>query len=341
LEVTRQPREPRLSDVAERAGVSPTTVSRVLNHRGYLSQTTKDRVAQAITELGYRPNQVARSLLGQRTNMIGVIMPTVSLPFFGEVVATLEHALGRHGYRTLLCNSMGRAEAESEYLAQLLGNRVDGIISGAHNDSIPTYATTRLPVVTIDRELAPHIPNFRADNVAGGRLATELLLERGARRPALFTSRSSARNGRERGYRAVLADAGIPPIVSTVEFHTPEPERTRLIHAALDQHAGEIDAVFATDDLTAGTVLEWVRGTGRRVPEAFKVVGFDGTEAIRRAMPWLTTVRQPIEQICLSAVDALLERIEQGVPQGGGPDDGSAPVPPMEFPVTLVEGATA
>lgn len=337
--MTRQSPEPRLADVAERAGVSVTTVSRVLNDRGYLSRATKDRVSQAIADLGYRPNQVARSLLGQRTSMIGVIMPTVSLPFFGEVVATLEHALDRHGYRTLLCNSMGRAEAERQYLTHLRGNRVDGIISGAHNDSIPEYATIRLPVVTIDRELAPHIPNFRADNVAGGRLATELLLRRGARRPALFTSRSSARNGRELGYRAVMAEAGIPPLVATVEFHTAEPGRTRRIHAALDENADEVDAVFATDDLTAGTVLEWARLTGRRVPEDFKVVGFDGTDAIRRAMPWLTTVRQPIEQICLNAVDALLERIEQGAPQGDGPD-GDAPVPPMEFPVTLIEGAT-
>lgn len=104
-------------------------MSRVLNNRGYLSQRTKDRVAQAIEELNYRPNEVARALLGQRTKMIGVIVPTVALPFFGEVVVSLEHALEQHGYRLLLCNSLGRADLEREYLDLLISNRVDGIIS--------------------------------------------------------------------------------------------------------------------------------------------------------------------------------------------------------------------
>ena len=109
-------REPTLADVARVAGVSLTTVSRVLNNRGYLSQEVKDRVAEAITELNYRPNQVARALHGKSTHTIGVIVPTVALPFFGEMAAEIENALTDHGYRILVCNSMGRAEREREYL---------------------------------------------------------------------------------------------------------------------------------------------------------------------------------------------------------------------------------
>lgn len=333
--MARQGREPNIADVAALAGVSPTTVSRVLNNRGYLSQATKDKVAAAMAELHYRPNEVARALLGQRTRIVGVILPTVSLPFFGEVAVSLEHALAERGYRTLLCNSLGRSEIERDYLLQLEGNRVDGLISGAHNDTIPEYATTRLPVVTIDRELAGHIPNVRADNTTGGRLATELLLRRGCRRPVLFTSTSGPRNLREAGYRAVLADAGIEPTVVTVRFGTPEPERTRLIDAALDGLGTGIDGVFATDDLTACAVVDWARRTGRKVPDDLRVVGFDGTAALRAAVPWLTTVQQPIRQICRAAVDVLLERIE------GGPGNDERPaVAPVEFPVTLIEGAT-
>jgi len=104
-----QRREPTLTDVAQAAGVSPTTVSRVLNNRGYLSEATKLRVAQAIEELGYRPNQVARALHGKSTQTVGVIVPTVALPFFGELAAELEDALAERGYRILVCNSMGRA----------------------------------------------------------------------------------------------------------------------------------------------------------------------------------------------------------------------------------------
>lgn len=334
--MAQQAREPRLSDVAKRAGVSPTTVSRVLNNRGYLSQQTKDRVASAIEELQYRPNEVARALLGQRTRIVGVILPMVSLPFFGEVAVAIEHALAERGYRTLLCNSMNRSDAERDYLQQLEGNRVDGIISGAHNDTIPEYATTRLPVVTIDRELAEHIPNVRADNRAGGRLATELLLRRGSRRPALFTSTPGPRNLREAGYRDVLADAGLEPVVVAVTFGTPEPERTTRIRAALDRLPEGIDGIFATDDLTACTIVEWARSTGRRVPEDLRVVGFDGTNAIRTAAPWLSTIRQPITQISRTAVEMLLDRIE-------GRSGTQAPTtrPSVELPVTLIESSSA
>ena len=99
--------------------------------------------------------------------------PTVALPFFGELATETENALAEHGYRLLLCNSFGRADREREYLDLLAGNRVGGIISGAHNDPLDDYATLRLPLVTIDRELAPNIPNVRAANEQGGRLATE------------------------------------------------------------------------------------------------------------------------------------------------------------------------
>ena len=331
--MARRAREPNIADVAALAGVSPTTVSRVLNNRGYLSQATKDKVGQAMTELHYRPNEVARARLGQRTRIVGVILPTVALPFFGEVAVSLEHALAEQGYRTVLCNSLGRSEIERGYLLQLESNRVDGLISGAHNDTIPEYATTRLPVVTIDRDLAGHIPNVRADNAAGGRLATELLLRRGSRRPALFTSTSGPRNLREAGYRAVLADAGIEPTIVTVKFGTPEPERTRLINAALNDLGDRIDAVFATDDLTACAVVEWARRTGRSVPDDLRVVGFDGTAAIRAAVPWLTTVQQPIRQIARAAVELLLEQIE------GEPGE-VRPAGSVEFGVTLIEGST-
>lgn len=330
-------REPSLADVAALAGVSPTTVSRVLNNRGYLSEKTKEKVARAIAELDYRPSEVARALLGQRTRMIGVIVPSVALPFFGEVAVSVEHALARRGYRMLLCNSLGRAEIERQYLGLLHSNRVDGLISGAHNERlIDDYERIRLPLVTVDRELAPHIPNVRADNEAGGRMATELLLRRGSRRPALLTSSSSARNLREQGYRAVLAEAGIEPVVLTVDFAIPEPQRLAAVHAALDRMGDTVDAVFATDDLAAGTVLDWAARHGRSVPDDLRVIGFDGTTAIRRALPGLTTIKQPIGLICRAAVDLLLARIEDDEHPGSPP----VTVAPVVFPVTLIEGTT-
>ena len=192
-------REPTLADVAELAGVSLTTVSRVLNNRGYLSEKTKKNVADAIETLGYRPNSLARALHGKRTQTVGLIVPAVSLPFFGELAVEVENALADARYRILICNSMGRADREREYLSLLVGNRVDGIISGAHNEGLGEYDTIRMPLVTIDRELSPSIPNVRCANEEAGAMATRALIEGGCRHPLLLTSRSgSAQSARGR-----------------------------------------------------------------------------------------------------------------------------------------------
>ena len=214
-------REPTLADVAELAGVSLTTVSRVLNNRGYLSEKTKKNVADAIETLGYRPNSLARALHGKRTQTVGLIVPAVSLPFFGELAVEVENALADAGYRILICNSMGRADREREYLSLLVGNRVDGIISGAHNEGLGEYDTIRMPLVTIDRELSPSIPNVRCANEEAGAMATRALIEGGCRHPLLLTSRSGPRNLREAGYRAEIERASLTPRVVTVPFDTP------------------------------------------------------------------------------------------------------------------------
>lgn len=330
--------EPRLVDVADRAGVSVATVSRVLNDRGYLSDQTRAKVQAAIDELGYRPNLVARSLLSKRTGTVGLIVPSVALPFYGEVAVGVENALAERGFRLLLCNSYGRSDRELELLDLLVANRVDGIISGAHNDPLPHYAALSQPVVTIDRELAPHIPNVRAQNQAGGELATTELLRHGCRRPALLTSRSHERNLRERGYRRILESAGIEPVVVAADFNTPEPERTLQVHAALDAVAPLVDGVFATDDLLAARALEWARIAGISVPGDLRLIGFDGTSTMRMALPGLTTVEQPINDICVTAVALLLDQVKER--EAGAPPR-TDPVEAIELPVRLVRGNTS
>ncbi|MGX7248728.1 LacI family DNA-binding transcriptional regulator, partial [Enterococcus raffinosus] len=129
----------KLTDVAKKAGVSPTTVSRVINNYGSLSQKTIDKVHAAMKELNYQPNSLARSLQGKNTQLIGLIFPTVSNPFFGELVDKLEATLFEQGYKTILCNSANNKEKERAYLNMLSANRVDGIIAGAHNLGIKEY----------------------------------------------------------------------------------------------------------------------------------------------------------------------------------------------------------
>ncbi|MBS5000084.1 MAG: LacI family DNA-binding transcriptional regulator [Actinomyces sp.] len=333
-------REPTLADVAELAGVSLTTVSRVLNNRGYLSEKTKKNVADAIKTLGYRPNSLARALHGKRTQTVGLIVPAVSLPFFGELAVEVENALADAGYRILICNSMGRADREREYLSLLVGNRVDGIISGAHNEGLDEYNTIRMPLVTIDRELSPSIPNVRCANEEAGTMATRALIEGGCRHPLLLTSRSGPRNLREAGYRAEVERAGLTPLVVTVPFDTPTPQRFAMVRDALDEAHAEapVDGVFATDDLAAAEVLEWARTRNLTVPTDLSLIGFDGTEAMRRALPRLATIRQPIGDIARAAVSILLDQIEGKASRSSSDEAGASPAPTVEFSGTLIPG---
>ena len=292
-------REPTLADVAQLAGVSPTTVSRVLNNRGYLSEKTKRSVADAIEALGYRPNSLARALHGKSTQTVGLIVPAVSLPFFGELAVEVENALADAGYRILICNSMGRA----------------------------------------DRELSPSIPNVRCANREAGAIATRALLDAGRRHLLLLTSRSGPRNLREAGFRAEAERAGCQARVITVPFDTPTPHRFAMVQSRLDEAraAAPIDGIFATDDLAGAEVLEWARTRDLSVPGDLSVIGFDGTETMRRALPHLATIRQPIEQIARAAVDILLEQME-GAARRAVDEAGAPPAPTLEFPGTLIPG---
>ncbi|MCH3975751.1 MULTISPECIES: LacI family DNA-binding transcriptional regulator [Bifidobacterium] len=300
--------KPKLSDVAKRAGVSATTVSRVLNNRGYLSAATKQAVHQAIDELGYRPNEIARSLLGQRTYLIGLIVPTVANPFFGELAAAIEGALATSGYKMLLCNSQGQAEQERAYLDLLQANQVDGIITSAHNDLIDGYAHATLPIVAVDRQMGAHIPNVRSDNAMGGRIATELLINQGCRSIVLVTATDSPQNARAGAYRTALKAAGIVSNVFEYGFDTPRQARQERLFDWLDCQS-ELDGLFATDDLTALLALEWAKRRSIEVPDALKIVGYDGTPMVTQSVPGLTTVVQPIDRIAERAVSVLLARI--------------------------------
>ncbi|CFQ22141.1 sucrose operon repressor ScrR [Streptococcus agalactiae] len=160
----------KLTDVAALAGVSPTTVSRVINKKGYLSQKTVTKVNEAMRTLGYKPNNLARSLQGKSAKLIGLIFPNIRNIFYAELIEHLEIELFKHGYKTILCNSEKDPIKEKEYLEMLGANQVDGIISSSHNLGIDDYEKVEAPIVAFDRNLAPHIPIISSDNFFGGKM---------------------------------------------------------------------------------------------------------------------------------------------------------------------------
>ncbi len=303
----------KLTDVAKLAGVSPTTVSRVINNYGSLSQKTIDKVHLAMKELNYQPNSLARSLQGKKTQLIGVIFPSVAIPFFGELVEKIEEKLFSLGYKTILCDSAKDPEKERKYINMLQANQVDGIIAGAHNLGIHEYENIGLPIVSFDRYLADGIPIVGSDNFQGGYEATKNLYLRGARKILNLTgtrTSNSPTNNRSKGYEAFMTEEKLPSVIVSLDtISSSTILRKMKIKELLLTH--QPDAVFCTDDLTAILVYQQALEMNLKIPEDLKVIGYDGTNFIQSYFPQLATMVQPIEAFADLLVQLLLERIHE------------------------------
>ncbi|RYL93500.1 LacI family transcriptional regulator [Sporolactobacillus sp. THM7-4] len=301
---------PKLIDVAREAGVSPTTVSRVINNHGYLSEETKNKVFQAMKRLNYQPNSIARSLHGKKTQLIGVIFSSVSNPFFGELVEKIENKLFKLGYKTILCNSADNKEKERVYLNMLIANQVDGIIAGAHNLGIKEYEKVGLPIISFDRYLSSTIPIVSSDNYAGGVLATQELYQSGARKIYFFASShtpNSPTDKRRVGYLDTIKKLQLEAHEKVIASATPSSVKALMIRQILSTE--QIDGIFCSDDLTALIVLRQAKELGIRVPQDLKVIGYDGTQFIQKYHPELTTIAQPINDMAELLVELLLKRV--------------------------------
>ena len=171
-----------IQDVAKRARVGAATVSRVLNGNGYVKEETREKVMQAIQELNYTPNEMARNLFFKRTGIVAIIIPQISHPFFAEFVDEAMLELAKYDYKVMVCNTWDESHYELQYLEMLERSMVDGIIFGAHSLNIKEYQNTRRPIVALDRELGAGIPCVSADHEEGGRLAAEVLIGAGCRK---------------------------------------------------------------------------------------------------------------------------------------------------------------
>ena len=159
-----------IKEVAQRAGVSVTTVSRVLNKRGYISQEMHDKIYATMEELNYQPNEVARSLTRRRTKIIGLLVPSVDDPYFGEVANQLILAAMRHGYKVMIYASDGQNDRALEYVGMLKANQVDGIIISLRSRELDALLDDNLPVVSFERIKVGRLPTVLCDNHMGGRI---------------------------------------------------------------------------------------------------------------------------------------------------------------------------
>ena len=305
--------KPKIEDVAKVAGVSPTTVSRVMNNRGYIGEETRKKVHIAMEQLNYYPNEVARSLFIKKTFLIGLIFPTTSNPFYGQLIFHLENIAASMGYKVLLCNSQGREDKEKEYIRMLQRNQVDGIIAGAHNKGIEEYEDPKLPVVGIDRYLSKKIPVVSSDNYSGGKTATQLLINRGCKHVVHINgprSLETPANLRREAYEKVMEDHNLKS--KTYEYETQD----SVIKQLFDENPN-VDGIFASDDMIASLVIRETKRRGMSIPEDLKVIGYDGTETTQLLLPELSTIEQPIKDIAQKALEILVKQIngEEDIPK--------------------------
>ena len=335
------PVAPTLEDVARLAGVSRSTVSRVINDHPNVRPETRERVWQAIHRSGYRPHAVARSLVTRRTQIIGMVIPEAVTtlftdPFFPLLLRGATEACNAHHYQLLLSLFDDPAGQGEIYQRVLRNGYLDGVIvaSASQDDPlIPKLLHDRIPFVSVGRHPNERTHYVDADNVTGARMAVEHLIRLGHRRIATITGRLDMTAGQDRleGYRQALQ-----------AHHVPVEERL-VVEGDFTESSGTVgmqrllpaspSAVFVASDMMAIGALKALRQAGWQVPQDIALASFDDIPVASAIEPTLTTVRQPIERMGSMAVDLLLSVLE-------GPSEEEAPAHRIILPTELVVRAS-
>lgn len=297
-----------LKDIAERVGVSITTVSRVLNGKGSISQETKDKVFQVMKELNYYPNEMARSLVNKNSHLVGLIVPYIDHAFFSTLTAAIEEACYKEGYKLFLCTSGGHRDREREQLAALRSNNVAGVLV-CSRDVGTALSSWDIPQVSIERTV-DGTPSVACDNYQGGVLAVRELLASGCRAPLLFGNRIVSMYLpaylRYQGFFETLRKAG----VTCGEYYI---DAEDLFGRDLEndlrrakERFPETDGIFATSDVLAARIQSALRNLTPGV-DSIPLVGFDGVDISEYCR--ISTVAQPIREMGELAVKILIDRI--------------------------------
>lgn len=304
-----------LEQVARKAGVSPSTVSRILNGTAKVSDAKRQRVEAAISALNYRPNVMAQNLARGRSMTVGVITQDIASPFYSESLKGIEAELAGSGYAPLFVSGHWNEADEIDGVTLLVDRRVDGLIvlTGMLPDEILVETAERVPLVVTGRQLAaPRVLSLDIDHEAGAYTATRYLIDLGHRRIAHLSGVQGHPDARARlaGYRRALEQSGITydeRLVVDAQFNE-EGGLAAIEH--LISNSIDFSAVFAANDQSAiGARLALYR-RGIAVPAQVSLVGFDDLPGSTYCTPPLTTVRQPAYEIGRRAVRALLDMID-------------------------------
>ena len=300
--------------IAREAGVSPSTVSRIMNGTARVSEDKRQAVESTIARFNFQPNLMARSLAMGQTHTIGVLTQFIESPFYGEALRGIEDALAGTPYSPLFVSGRWNLKKEEARMRLLQARRVDGVIilTGRLSDQHLIKYAQRLPIVVTGRQLsAPRLASVDVDHFQGARAATRHLIELGHTRIAFLSGPSDHPDAieRQRGYQQALADAGIaviPGLIAPADFL--ESGGMLAIHQLFESRQS-FTAVFAANDQMAYGARLALHRRNLRVPEDISLVGYDDLPNSTYSMPPLTTVRQPVYEIGKLAAQAMLQLI--------------------------------
>ncbi len=318
-----QEKRPTLEQVAEVAGTSRATVSRVINHSPKVSAPVRETVERAIAQLGYTPNRAARSLVTRRTNSVGLVVAeseqrVFGEPFFADLVRGVSTALDGTDVQLVLL--LNRSDQDRSRVQEFLASHVDGVLlvsSRTEDPLIEQLATGSIPAVLAGRPLhTAQLPYVDVDNVGGARQAVGHLAELGCTRIATVTGPQDMVAGVDRlaGYRQGLEAAGLPfddELVFEGDFGGDSGEQGAA--QLLDRH-GDVDAIFAASDLMAIGTMQELKRRGRRVPDDVAVVGFDDSVIATTTQPGLSSVHQAVGELGRQMIERLLELMGGSTP---------------------------
>lgn len=328
-----------IKDVAQKAGVSVTTVSRVINRSGYVGESAQARVIKVMEELNFIPSHVARGLVSGKTSTIGLLIPDVANPFFSDIARGIEDAAIAQGYTTILCNSDWNLDREIMYIDILRSKWVDGvIIAGSRsNEEVVTKAAGMLPMVWVDRQNSNTKSSVWMDNDKGGRIATQHLLNIGCQHLIHVSGPEDSPSAKARwqGFEKTIVNGRTLNSSLTGELIQGNFrfEGGYEIGSSLLRSKNRPDGIFAANDLMAIGIIQAARSCGVDVPGELAVIGYDNIAMCEYVFPSLTTIAQPGYAMGRAAFQLLKQQLGA---------DGEIRAEQQEFePKLILRGSTA
>lgn len=291
-----------IKDVAKKAGVSVASVSRYINKNGYVRNETGEKIAEAIDELNYVPNEVARSLFQKKSKIIGVLLPDIANPYFPLLAKGIEETLIKNGYMMLLANTSDSKEQLQQYITTFIQNNVSGIIT-----ALPIEPLTDISVVGIDRVYAGDFNKVLPDDYLGGKIIGEEILKTNFENILIITGDLAFQSAKKRlkGLKdALKGQTDHYQVFETSSFNVNEVDK---ISDTFFKEYENVDTVIASNDYLALKIMQKAQQKGLSIPKDLQIMGYDGIPFSEMTYPKLTTIKQPVYEIGETAASLMIQ----------------------------------